>query len=767
MPVPPGRILKEKKEAMRALEQKQPLALLPKDATPSSSQELIPVDGQQLQPQEALMESLKSFARQGDVKMVQTTLDQLKAHGMEPTVQEFNTLMDAHANSKDLEGTMRVFRHILNHNQLQVNTHSYGIMMKCLVAHRRITDAFRLYEDMKQRNITISQPIYTTLIKGCTMLGDYQRAWRLFEHMRNEVCRPDTLTFNHMIHVCAKTGHTERALQLYQDMVQDNNAGGGLYPLQTTYNALIHACAKRPDYYRQTFTLVSEMEEKGYRLDRIGYNYLLMACCQHGDIQRAKGLWSSMLQGPVKAPDGSVVDVQPNASSYFHLLECYSRVPALIDRVWQRTVWKEKMVKWDRERLEAKMGLDNVERIRQGLKPVDINEWILNDDYNSNQEVDTQPQLTEDHLNQVREYVLQGQSEDDRMATLKKEAQDVFRKVQSKSKSGELALSPGLLNAYMNVLGAFGMKKQLMAVYDRLYAESHLDRDHYSFAIATRWLFKPRLQFQAVEDKIDDAERTTEKSENKKDEDVGEEFEDAVSEAWRVFEDYEKFRHTHGYPPQWQDLETKYLRTKLQTKGITHEHRRVEYEILKNVILGLTTYDDLNRATYVLSLLMQRGHAKIADSAAISPDLYSPSLSAVSNSNTPKAPTRSHPRHGALEGTSNLSPEIDVDALEQDGKPTFALEDSLSRLTLESMKHKKSGSGLPAFGRSPVEFRYSDFFPLFNRATDLGMTTLRERIQQMLEQGRKRSRHEEQKALDRVQETQRQLRRRWHGKRQQ
>lgn len=110
----------------------------------------------------------------------------------------------------------------------------------------------------------------------------------------------------------------ERALNLFEDM-----AGYQLYPTDVTFNVLINACAKRPDYYNEAFSLLNQMQEiYGFQPDKITYNTLLTACARKKDLGQARNILRTMWSDVEK--NGSQSLLAPDSQTFTNLFWCYA-----------------------------------------------------------------------------------------------------------------------------------------------------------------------------------------------------------------------------------------------------------------------------------------------------------------------------------------------------------------------------------------------------------------------------------------------------------
>jgi pentatricopeptide repeat protein len=108
-------------------------------------------------------------------------------------------------------------------------------------------------------------------------------------------------------------------LNLFEDM-----AGYQLYPTDVTFNVLINACAKRPDYYNEAFSLLEQMQESyGFQPDKITYNTLLTACARKRDLGQARRIFNAMWKD-VQTNGMEHSLLVPDSQTYTNLFWCYA-----------------------------------------------------------------------------------------------------------------------------------------------------------------------------------------------------------------------------------------------------------------------------------------------------------------------------------------------------------------------------------------------------------------------------------------------------------
>lgn len=110
----------------------------------------------------------------------------------------------------------------------------------------------------------------------------------------------------------------ERALNMFEDMT-----GNRLYPTDVTFNALISACAKRPDYYETAFELFEQMHTVyNFEPDRITYNILLGACARKRELKRVRQIVQTMQASSSQQQHDSMIS--PDEHTFITLFSCYA-----------------------------------------------------------------------------------------------------------------------------------------------------------------------------------------------------------------------------------------------------------------------------------------------------------------------------------------------------------------------------------------------------------------------------------------------------------
>eukprot|EP00158_Paraphelidium_tribonemae_P006963 Partr_v1_DN28050_c1_g1_i2_m56882 putative PPR repeat len=530
---------------------------------------------------------VRENARQGRFEEAQRAHDLMVSEGIAPSRLSLNALMDAYANASRLDKCVEIFGEMKSKYNIVPDSASFGIIIKVLTRNRKVTDAFAVYSEMKQMQVPVTQPIYSMLISGCAKIRDYGRAWKLFEHMRSISHRPDQTAFNQMISICSYTKQPERAMHLFREMTEM-----GLHPTASSYHTLISTLAKSAEHYQQTFEVVAQMRERGFPLEICTYNSMLFACSRTGDVVRARALHSELQE--------SSQELKADRYTLTSLMLTYSRFPMVLNRVMGLIEWSKKMDKFHEQKFNADIGLENEKRVAEGLKPIDISEWLMNENYDPDEKFSVENAFGNSYAD-VKEYLLGDGTVEEALVAAKNEALSLCKPILSQTTDVKLPVPIDALqirdrmvyDCALGVLGAYGMQDKMIELFDTGYQEAQITKNSYSYLQAIQCLVGTRF--------IWTSSANGELSETKY-------FERAMA----YLSEYEKYRSLADYPETWTDIQTKYIGTRLAERGIGDEQRQHEYKIYLTLIQACVDYDDLYRAVSLLSTLIERGHARIS-----------------------------------------------------------------------------------------------------------------------------------------------------------
>ncbi len=215
----------------------------------------------------------------------------MRGTGVTPNCLTYDLLIAGCAEYKDIDRAERLFQQCIA--SLEPTVYTYAHLLNAHSHDRELTRLKEIYADMKEREITPNVVIYTTIMAACIRTHDLTQARETFDAMRYQGIAPDVEAYTLMITACAHGGEVERAMQLFTEMQQSRRTLP-LLPNASTYDAMIHACSTRKEYYAQAWRYADEMRRAGHSISRTTLELLLSACGRAGDLYRAREIMRAL-----------------------------------------------------------------------------------------------------------------------------------------------------------------------------------------------------------------------------------------------------------------------------------------------------------------------------------------------------------------------------------------------------------------------------------------------------------------------------------------
>ncbi|CAK9033739.1 unnamed protein product [Durusdinium trenchii] len=230
----------------------------------------------------------------------------------------YSTIVKGFTMSRQHDQVVAIYKEMKDRG-IPCNTITYNTMLNALARCGRMHDVPQLLADMRDSNPPVQPDIitYSTLVKGCCIAGDVDRAFSLLEEMKKmRHVKPDEVLYNSLLDGCAKQSRVEEALKLLEEMKEQ-----GVTPSNYTLSILCKLLG-RGRRLEQAFKMVATFTEQyGFKANIQVYTCLMQACIHNRQCSRVLALHDQVVKDGTCKPDAKTYTVMLRGCLQAGLLE--------------------------------------------------------------------------------------------------------------------------------------------------------------------------------------------------------------------------------------------------------------------------------------------------------------------------------------------------------------------------------------------------------------------------------------------------------------
>ncbi|CAA2997593.1 pentatricopeptide repeat-containing At4g11690-like [Olea europaea subsp. europaea] len=269
---------------------------------------------------------IDGFCKKGFVENAKIIVEEMvQSETCLPDVVTFTTLIDGYCKKGEVENAMKYFDEMVKRGSCAPNLLTYNDLINGLCLKGNLDEARRMMTRMRLSGVRDNVATCTSLLRGYCIAGRSNEAIQFFKEMVNlgmsldgksyaivvnEYCklrRPDegfallremrarginssVASFNAVLRSLVQLQELDKAILLLRHMPRM-----GCIPNFLSYNVVIIGLVSAKRRMQEVDMLVNDMLQDGHGLDATLYSFLVKACCENGDINKAIWLFKEMI----------------------------------------------------------------------------------------------------------------------------------------------------------------------------------------------------------------------------------------------------------------------------------------------------------------------------------------------------------------------------------------------------------------------------------------------------------------------------------------
>eukprot|EP00210_Caulerpa_lentillifera_P000368 g361.t1 len=237
-------------------------------------------------------------------------IEEMTSSGLTYDRVTLNTMINVYAeccNTDNAVEYLEVCKNLVEENKEVTAAITYSVLVKLCVRGGLYKEAFGFLEETKERGFRPVAGAYTTMASGLLRESRLTNEEindllvKLIDEVKSGSGNPSTRTFHSLISVALKLEDLNKVNSIYKLMNELDYRKTAI-----TYTIMLKSYEKLGDptdgdeYLNPLMKLIEESEEKGIKLEPVGYTYALNACAKTKNLEEALKIWEKSKKGKLR-----------------------------------------------------------------------------------------------------------------------------------------------------------------------------------------------------------------------------------------------------------------------------------------------------------------------------------------------------------------------------------------------------------------------------------------------------------------------------------
>ncbi|EJD03877.1 uncharacterized protein FOMMEDRAFT_19211 [Fomitiporia mediterranea MF3/22] len=269
--------------------------------------------------------------------------------GYSPNIDIWNSLLEGYRDTHQVERLLLTWD-VMKKERIPLNATSYGARIACLFQARRATLAMKTFEEFKRAHPNQEDGlifVFNTILNGYLLERRLTDAVKLFEEMKKHGPQPDIVSYNTFIAHYAKRADLHGVADFVRQLTE-----AGVEPDVFTFTTILSAILKA-GIPNGTARLLEVMDSMGVKQNVATYSAIINSQVREGTREGVKTAWELLQQME------RMKDTRPNIVTYTSFLAGVHRSQEL-DKQLVALITSEVVKTMKRRGVQLKLGTYHV-----------------------------------------------------------------------------------------------------------------------------------------------------------------------------------------------------------------------------------------------------------------------------------------------------------------------------------------------------------------------------------------------------------------------